>query len=104
RHIPDRIDALIGRAQALVDDDAVRLVADAGGVEIELFDIRPAPRGDEKVAAFDGLGARGRHNVDRDARQRAAHARDLDATTQLDALAVERIEHDGRAFGIIARK
>ena len=56
-HVADRIDALVGGAQPLVDVDAVRLVADAGCIEIEIFDIRPAPDGDEKMTAGDGLGA-----------------------------------------------
>ena len=102
--VADGVDALVGGAQPPVDVDAVRLVADAGRVEIEVFDIRPAPDGDEKMTAGHGLGAVGRRDVDLDPRQHAPHLRDRDTDTQRDAFAFERVEHDGGAFGIVARK
>ena len=102
--VADRVDALVGGAQPPVDVDAVRLVADAGGIEIELFDIRPAPDGDEKMTAGDGLGALGRFDIDLDPRQHAPHPRDRDTDAQRNAFAFERVEHDGGAFGIVAGK
>ena len=63
-HIADRIDALVGGAKPPVDDDAVGLIADAGQVEIERFDIRPAPRGHQNMTAGDGLGPLRRRDVD----------------------------------------
>ena len=81
-----------------------RLVADAGGVEIEIVDVRPAAGGDQKVRSFDRFASTAFRfgDDDLDARQHAAHLRDLHPGTQLDALAGERVEHDGRAFAIFA--
>src|SRR4029077_19934768 len=81
---------------------AVRLVADAGQIESEVFDIRPAPRGDENMTAGDGLVTVRRRDVDLHARQHAAHPRDRDAAAQRDTLARQRVEHDGGAFRIVA--
>ena len=102
--VADRVDALVGGAQPLVDDDAVRVVADAGCIEIERFDIRPAPDGDKNMTAGDGLRPVRRFDIDLDARQHAAHPRDGDTDVQRDAFAFERVEHDGGAFGIVAGK
>ena len=55
RDVADRVDALVAGAQLLVDGDAVRLVADAGGIESEILDVRPASRGDQEMRAFDRL-------------------------------------------------
>ena len=103
-HVADGVDALVGGAQPPVDVDAVRLVADAGGIEIEIFDIRPAPGGDENMTAGDGLRPVGRRDVDLDPRQHAPHLRDGDTDAQRNAFAFERVEHDGGAFGIVARQ
>ena len=80
-------------------------MADAGGVEIEArrysAGARPRPE-DECLRSFPRLRFAPCAMIDLDARQHAAHLRDLDPGAQLDAFAGERVEHDGRAFGIFA--
>ena len=77
-----------------------RLIADAGGVEIEIFQIRAAAGRDEKMSAFDRLLGSFGDDVDLNARQHAAHLPDLHTGAQRDAFAGERVEHDGCAFRI----
>src|ERR1700684_2182461 len=52
-HVPYRKYALVGGGQALVDNDTLRPAADAGGLEVEIIDIRPTAGGDEEMGAFD---------------------------------------------------
>ena len=47
--IAHRIDALVGGAQRPVEGNAARRVTDAGGVEIKVLDVRPAPCRDQKM-------------------------------------------------------
>ena len=85
--VADRVDALVGGAQRAVDDDAARRAADAGGVEVEVLDIRPPPGGDEEMRALDRLRAgsawRARPCT---LASDAADFGDLDAGAQLDAV------------------
>ena len=58
----------------------------------------PAGR-DQKIGALDGLlGGAGQHHLD--ALAQRAHALDLDVAADRDALARQRVEHDGDAFRV----
>ena len=93
--VADGIDAAVAGAEALVDHDAVRLVLDAGGLQIERIDVRPPADRHQQIGALDGfLGVAGQHDLDPLAQP--PHPLDLDAAADRDALARERIEHDGR--------
>ncbi len=82
-------------------------MADAGGVEIEIVDIRTAAGSEQKVRAFDRFltirnGIVGFGDNDLDARQHAAHLGDLHSGAQPHSFAGKRIEHDLRTFAILA--
>ena len=93
--IADRIDLFVGGAQPRIDLDAVLVIADAGRIEIEIVQVRPATGRDQKMRAFDGFVAVFARDIDLYARQHAADLHKLDAAADRDALAAERIEHDG---------
>ena len=80
-------------------------VADAGGFEIEVVHVRPPADGDEEMRCLGSsrspLAWRARPAP---RANDAAHLRDLDAAAQPDALALERVEHDGRAFADLRRR
>ena len=78
-----------------------RVVRDAGGVELEPVDRRLAPGGNQQKASFDRLLAARTVERDRHAAARVLDSRDLDAGADNDALALELIEHDRGAFGIV---
>ena len=72
---------------------------DAGGLQIERIDVRPPAGRHQQIGALDGLlGVARQHDLDSLAQP--AHPLDLDAAADRDALARERIEHDGGAFRI----
>ena len=98
--VADGIDAPVAGAEALVDHDAVRLMLDAGGLQIERLDVRPPADRHQQIGALDGfLGGAGQHDLDPLAQP--PHPLDLDAASDRDALARERVEHDGRAFRVL---
>ncbi len=106
--IADRVDFLVSGAQVFVDHDAFRVVADTGGVEIEIVNVRAPPGCEQKMRSFDRFFAGGRivglHYDDLDAREHAAHLRDLHAGAQPHALAGKCIEHNGRTLAVFARE
>src|SRR6185312_11983433 len=95
--VADGVDAAIAGGESLVDDDALRLVLDARRCEIKRIDVRPAADRDQQIGALDGfLAVAGQHHLD--ALAQPAHALDLDATADRDALAGERIAYDAVAL------
>ncbi len=56
-NVADGKDALVGRAQPVIDLDAGRAIFDVCRLEPEADDVGTAPRGDEQMRAFDPLGA-----------------------------------------------
>ncbi len=75
---------------------------DAGGVEVEARHVGLPADGDQQISALDGLlGVAGEHHLH--ALAERAHPLDLDAAPDGDALALQRVEHDGGAFGVLPR-
>ena len=71
-----------------------------GGLQIERVDVRPPADRHQQIGALDGfLGVARQHDFDPLAQP--AHPLDLDAAADRDALARERVEHDGGAFRIL---
>ena len=56
------------------------------------------------MTADNGLRPIRRLDIDLDSRQHAPHLRDGNTDAQRNAFAFERVEHDGGAFGIVARQ
>ena len=54
RRIPGRVDAVIRDAlQVFVDDDAARVLLDAGGIKIQVIDLGHASRAVDDDVSFD---------------------------------------------------
>src|SRR5262249_45829197 len=84
-----------------VDHDPVAVAGDAGLLEAEAVGVRPAAGRDQEMAALDLATA---VNDDLDLWTGAFDARDRDLAADVDALARERVEHDRRAFAVLARE
>ena len=104
--IADGVDAPVGRAQALVDDDAALVEGDAGRLEAEPVGRRHPPGRDQDVAALDALplAAVGARQVHGERFALPFDARDRDAGAQPDALLEEGALDHGRHLGVLARQ
>jgi hypothetical protein len=104
--IADRIDLLVTGAEPTVHHNAAHAVADTGGIERQMIEVRLAAGREQNVRTFDGLFAAlltiDRDDVDLEARRRAPHPHHLDTAAQHHAFAGKPIEHNGGAFRIVA--
>ena len=101
RHVADGIDATVGRAQALVDDNTGTPEADAGSLEPEAFNDRTPAGRDQDMAGVDRFFAGRRLQHGPDSGSRRVHARHGDAGANIDLLAGQPVEDDGGALGIV---
>src|SRR5215831_14781422 len=102
RHIADGVDARVGGLEPPVDHDPPAVAGDAGLLEREAVGVRPAAGRDQEMSALDRRLALA--NDDLDLCRRAFDARDRDVAADVNALACERVEHDRRAFAVLARE
>jgi hypothetical protein len=100
--VADGIDAPVGGLEALVHHDAAAVAGNAGALEREPVRVRFAAGRDQEMAALDRLRVVAKDDLD--LRSRAFRARDRDVAANRNALALERVEHDRRAFAIFARE
>ena len=102
RHIADGVDAPIGGLESVIDHDPAAVASDTGLLEREAVGVRFAAGRDQEMAAFDRRLALADDHLDLCIR--AFDARHRDVAADVNALARERVEHDRRAFAVLARE